>query len=620
MKSIKTFIVIFVLWTLVGVISKIPFLLLYCDYFSIDSFLIFWHGLRLDFAIAGYLTLIPSILLILQEAKKCNWYRWLWKGYFAITSFLYSLAIIANIGLYKYWGFPLDSTPILYLKTSPKDAFASVSIFFTLAILFVIILVALLIYKSFILVTTVTSTNKPKESSLQRFSNITALLLLTAVLFLPIRGGIGTGTNHTGSVYFSTNIRTNHAAVNPAFCFFESVTHQKQDLSSMYRFMDDKDADKIFQSMIKTTSSNTTALSKNVLLIILESFSDSIMHISGVTPHLNKLSKEGLYFRNFYANSTRTDRALASILSGVPAQPTMTILDVPRISNNLPSIASSLVQHGYDTHFYYGGDTDYSNMQSYLMATGFQHITSEISFSSKELICKWGAPDEYVYQKVYNDIKETEAKAKKQKWFKVLLTESSHEPFDVPYKSENADIASSDVLNAFAYSDKCLGDFIKQFNKLPSWDQTITIIVPDHLGAFPESIDNYKLWRYHIPLIILNADINVDVNIIASQIDISSTILNILGYDHHDFLFSKNMFDSDAPHFAFFSFPDAMGMITDKGFMIYDNNSNQLQGIPELENMSKAYLQKLYDYLSKIQKYESNYLSSRNGISPPSSY
>ena len=598
MKSIKIFILIFVLWAIVGVISKIPFLLLYCDFFSIDSLLVLWHGLRLDLAIAGYLTLIPGLLLTLQEVNGRNWFRWL-KGYYVISSILYSLAIVANLGLYKYWGFPLDNTPLLYLKTSPKDAFASVSIFFTLAILLVIVLVALLIYQSFIQAAKITSTEKPKVSSLQRFFNIVALLLLTAILFLPIRGGVGTGTNHTGSVYFSTNIRTNHAAVNPAFCFFESVTHQKQDLSSMYRFMDSKEADKIFQSMIKTTSPDKPTISKNVLLIILESFSDSIMHISGVTPQLNQLSKEGLYFQNFYANSTRTDRALASILSGVPAQPTMTILDVPRISNNLPSVASALAKHGYDTHFYYGGDTNYSNMQSYLMATGFQHVTSETDFPAKELICKWGAPDEYVYNKLLNDIKKEEADTKERKWFKAILTESSHEPFDVPYKSKITNIASSDVLNAFAYSDKCLGDFINKMRTLPCWNNTMVVIVADHLGAYPEDIDNYKQWRYHIPFIILNADMDIDVNIIGGQIDIPATILSILGYDHHEFLFSKDMRDADAPHFAFFSFPDAMGMITDEGFTIYDNKSNQLQGTPELENMSKAYLQKLYDYLSK---------------------
>lgn len=596
MKSIKTFITIFVLWALVGVISKIPFLLLYCDFFSIDSLLVLWHGLKLDFAIAGYLTLIPGLLLILQEVKRSNWYRWLWKSYFAITSLLYSLAIVANLGLYKYWGFPLDNTPLLYLKTSPKDAFASISIWQMIFLLVSILFVAAIIYK---ILVRVVKESEFSHTPIQRLFYAVGLLILTTALIIPIRGGFSTGTNHTGSVYFSPDIKLNHAAVNPAFCFFESVSHQKQDLSTMYRFMEDKDAEKIFQGMIKTTSPNTQAISKNVLLIILESFSDSIMHIPGVTPQLNRLSEEGLYFRNFYANSTRTDRALASILSGVPAQPTMTILDVPRISNNLPSIANTLAHHEYDTHFYYGGDTDYSNMQSYLMATGFQHVTSEIDFSSKELICKWGAPDEYVYQRLYNDIANSSTNTKGQKWFKVLLTESSHEPFDVPYKSKNANVASSDVLNAFAYSDKCLGDFIKKFKDLPCWNNTIIIIVPDHLGAYPEVIDNYKLWRYHIPLIILNADIDADVNVIASQIDLPATILSILGYDHHDFLFSKNMLDSDAPHFAFFSFPDAMGLVTDKGFMIYDNNSNQLQGIPELENMSKAYLQTLYDYLSK---------------------
>ena len=596
MKPIKTLIAIFVLWTIVGMVSKIPFLLMYNGSMSTDWLLVISHGLRLDIAIAGYLSMIPGLILLIQEIKAYSWYRWLWKGYFFITSLLYSLAIIANLGLYGYWGFPLDNTPLLYLRTSPKDAFASVPIWQTIAFLAIIILVAWIIYKVFV---RVTKQSESAHTPIQRLCYAVGLLILTAAMIIPIRGGFSTGTNHTGSVYFSPDIKLNHAAVNPAFCFFESVSHQKQDLSTMYRFMEDKDAEKIFQGMIKTASIQKERNDKNVLLIILESFSDSIMHIPGATPQINKLSTEGLYFPNFYASSTRTDRALASILSGVPAQPTMTILDVPRISNSLPSLASSLKQRGYTTHFYYGGDTNYSNMQSYLMATGFQKVTSETDFPAKELICKWGAPDEYVYNRLLNDIKEDEADGKGRKWFKAILTESSHEPFDVPYKSKDANIASSDVLNAFAYSDKCLGDFINKMKTLPCWSNTMVVIVADHLGAFPEDIDNYKQWRYHIPFIILNADMDIDVNVIAGQIDIPATILSILGYDHREFLFSKDMRDADAPHFAFFSFPDAMGMVKDGSFMVYDNNSNQLQGVPELESPAKAYLQKLYDYLSK---------------------
>ena len=606
MKPIKTLIAIFVIWTIVGMVSKIPFLLMYNGTMSTDWLLVISHGVRLDIAIAGYLSMIPGLILIIQEIKAYRWYRWLWKGYFFITSLLYSLAIIANLGLYGYWGFPLDNTPLLYLRTSPKDAFASVPIWQTIALLVIIILVAWIIYKVFV---RVTKQSESAHTPIQRLYNTVGLLLLTAAMIIPIRGGFSTGTNHTGSVYFSPDIKLNHAAVNPAFCFFESVSHQKQDLSTMYRFMEDKDAEKIFQGMIKTSNSEelrvkseelkTENLKRNILLIILESFSDSIMHIPGATPQINKLSTEGLYFPNFYASSTRTDRALASILSGVPAQPTMTILDVPRISNSLPSLASSLKRRGYTTHFYYGGDTNYSNMQSYLMATGFQEVTSETDFPAKERICKWGAPDEYVYNRLLNDIKEEETDGKGRKWFKAILTESSHEPFDVPYKSKNTNIASSDVLNAFAYSDKCLGDFINKMKTLPCWSNSMVVIVADHLGAFPEDIDNYKQWRYHIPFILLNADMDIDVNVIAGQIDIPATILSLLGYDHHEFLFSKDMRDADAPHFAFFSFPDAMGMIEDGRFMVYDNNSNQLQGAPELEIPAKAYLQKLYDYLSK---------------------
>ncbi len=600
MKSINKLIIIFVIWTLVGILSKIPFLLMYNDIMTIDALLVMWHGLRLDIAIAGYLSLLAGLILIFQEIKSFKGFKWIWKGYFTITSLLYSLAIIANLGLYKYWRFPLDNTPLLYLRTSPKDAFASVPIWLTLAMLLIILLVAWGIYQIFAKGTKLTTSNtlyKKERTISKKIISIIGLLLCSAFLILPIRGGVSTGTNHTGAVYFSSDIKLNHAAVNPAFCFFESVTHQKKDLSTMYRFMDDKEADKIFQGMIKTTSRETSATSKNVLLIILESFSDSIMHISGATPNLNKLAQEGLYFNNFYANSTRTDRALAAILSGVPAQPTMTILDVPRISNNLPSLASSLLKQGYATHFFYGGDTNYSNMKSYLMATGFENVTNEENFSSKELICKWGAPDEYVYQRLMKDIKETETG--KKKWFKAILTESSHEPFDVPYKSNIPNIAASDELNAFAYSDKCLGDFIEELKKLPCWENTLVAIVPDHLGAYPTEIDNYKQWRYHIPFIILNADAEADTDVTASQIDIPATLLSLLGCEHKDFLFSKDMLDSDAPHFAFFSFPDAMGMVKDQHFMVYDNNSNKLQGSPELETPSKAYLQKLYDYLSK---------------------
>ncbi len=89
-----------------------------------------------------------------------------------------------------------------------------------------------------------------------------------------------------------------------------------------------------------------------------------------------------------------------------------------------------------------------------------------------------------------------------------------------------------------------------------------------------------------------------------SQIDIAATLLGMLGIDHSEFLYSKDVLDPCAPHFAFFAFPDAMGMVTEKSSVIYDNTLNQVQhqtgtDVDSVLMKAQAYLQKLYDDLDK---------------------
>lgn len=428
------------------------------------------------------------------------------------------------------------------------------------------------------------------------------MLVLTALLIIPIRGGVDTGTNHTGSVYFSTDILLNHAAVNPIFSFVEAVNHQ-EDIATRYRFMDDKEAERIFRNMVHASlRPDAEKHDYNVVLICMEGFSKYIMseagHVKGVTPSLDRYSKEGLYFSRFYANSFRTDRALVAVLSGLPAQPTMSVMDMPRISTSLPSIAGSLGKNGYDTHFYYGGDANYSNMKSYLIGTGYQHVTHQFDFEKKLQTGKWGVADGPVYDRMLADIKTFE---KSKRFFKTMMTGSSHEPFDVPDYHK----LKQPALNAFSYADYHLGRFIEGLKKLPQWNNTLVVIVPDHLGCWPEKIDNYKLWRYEIPLIMLGGMISEPrkVETIGSQIDMSATILAILGLPHDEFTYSKDLLDEDAPHFAFFTFPDAMGLIDSTGYAIIDNTQKTVaassadKSVDERTKKSKAYLQKLYDYL-----------------------
>ena len=68
---------------------------------------------------------------------------------------------------------------------------------------------------------------------------------------------------------------------------------------------------------------------------------------------------------------------------------------------------------------------------------------------------------------------------------KILQTSSSHEPFEVPFRR-----LENPRLNAFAYADSCAGDFVRQFKETPLWKNTVIVLVPDHLGAYPQDIDN----------------------------------------------------------------------------------------------------------------------------------
>ncbi|UVV55238.1 hypothetical protein NXW60_10955 [Bacteroides fragilis] len=119
------------------------------------------------------------------------------------------------MGLYEYWGFRLDATPLFYLFSSPKDALASVSIWVVMAGLAAMAVYAALLYPIFYRV--LIYQKQPVKIPFHRLSVSGVLLLATALLFIPIRGGFTVSTMNPSKAYFSSNQRLNHAAINPCF-------------------------------------------------------------------------------------------------------------------------------------------------------------------------------------------------------------------------------------------------------------------------------------------------------------------------------------------------------------------------------------------------------------------
>lgn len=640
MKSVfRNIVGTFLAWTLVGVLSKPLFMLVHIPTSLGDVVDVMWHGLRLDFAVAAYFTALPALMTVVSTLWKGMPLHRIMKVYNIVIAVAYSLALVANIALYGYWGFPLDSTPLFYLTTSPADAAASVTLNQGIFCVFALWVCSVL---SYWLVTKVQNgvgkmcdwlTERcrfAKEWSAGdgwklRICRTVVAVLLAAALIVPMRGGFTVAVNNVGSVYFSDCIVLNHAAVNPVFTFLDSFT-EDTDFGSQYRFMTDEEAQRLFDECIYTAdrqqndsavASDTTFVApvniKNdgnlrIVMVILESFSKQIMTetgvVSGVTPTLDRLADESVYFTKFYANSFRTDRGLMSILSGVPAQPTMSLMKFPAKTNDLYSIARSLRSEGYATHYVYGGDANFTNMRSYLMATGFNDVVSEEDYPQRDRTSKWGVNDSVLFDRALVELAKDAAATKGAKRggsFTVVQTSSSHEPFDVPQK-----VLDNAALNAFNYTDRHLGRFIAQLKAQPEWANTLLIIVPDHLGCYPERIDNFSLSRYEIPMMWTGGVVTQPqrVPVIASQQDIPATLLGTLGIDHSEFTFSKDIFDPRSPHFAFFSVPDAMGMVTADDAVIYDNVAQKAvlsEGKTPSATVRKAqaYLQKLYDFIAE---------------------
>lgn len=599
-----------VMFTAISVILK-PVFMFYnhsafkdCNF--TDYLAVIWHGLPMDVSVAGYFTIIPALLALISIWLHPALIRILHRTYLALASFLISIVYCTDAVLYGFWQFRIDSTPFFYFLSSPKDALASVPIWWVLLGVVVVLLLTAVLF--FILCKTIGTFPESKGIAKDRLIASGVMVVVLALLFVPIRGSLGTSTMNLGRVYYSENQKLNHAAINPCFSLLSSLMND-EDTKDQYRFMAADEANKLFSQITdKTKQGGTDAVFKllntnrpNIVMVVLESFSAHIMKSMGgtanVAVNMDKWANEGVLFTNFYANSFRTDRGLAAILAGYPAQPTMSIMKYPNKTGNMPMFPQKLKKAGYQLKYYYGGDADFTNMRSFVTTAGFEDLVSDADFPIKLRLSKWGVPDQYVFDRALADIK---SQAPNATHLSVIQTSSSHEPYDVPFKKLN-----NKILNAFAYTDNCLGKFVAALKKLPSWKNTLVVLVPDHQGCYPEDMDNYSPQRYHIPLLLLGGALKAKgpIATLGSQADIAATLLSQLGFSYSEFTFSKDMLNPNVPHFAFSTVPNAFMMKTTDNTVFYNCETNKTildNGKTPGKNLpyGKAYLQKLYDDIS----------------------
>ena len=242
-NTVFEFLKTYVWFVLIFIIQKPLFLVYYRLLYPMVTFndyiQIMWYGLPLDLALAGYLSILPAVFIIISVWTHSPLPFYLRKIYYLFISIVLSVIFVVDMGLYRYWGFRLDSTPFFYFLSSPKDAVAGVEIWIVFVAIIAMIVCSFLIYTLFCLC--LKKSRRKSEIFYRRVPTTGVMLLLLAALFIPIRGGFTVATLNTGKVYFSTNPRINHAAINPAFNLMESVFKQT-DFQFQYRFMNQEQA------------------------------------------------------------------------------------------------------------------------------------------------------------------------------------------------------------------------------------------------------------------------------------------------------------------------------------------------------------------------------------------
>lgn len=557
------------------------------------------HGFTLDAATAGYVVALPWLAVLISVWFKHFPLRKVLVAYYALISFALLAIFVTDASLYPFWGFKLDASVFQYLD-SPQNVTASVSAGFVLFRLLCIAAGTFLVGWGMYALTPVRLCRATR-----RVVSTFVLLLTGGALFVMIRGGVTESTSNVGQAYFCNDEFLNHSAVNPAFSLLSSIS-KTEDYAARFDYFPEAQRAALFDGLYPTGDDDTEELLNtrrpNILIILMEGFGGVFVEPLGglpdVSPNLNRLSKEGIFFTQCYANSFRTDRGTICTFSGYQSFPGLSVMKMPVKSRTLPSIAAQLVKAGYTTDFLYGGDINFTNTKSYLLESGYQHLTADTDFPASDRKNPWGVNDDITFETLYQRLKARTSGP----WHTGFLTLSSHEPFEVPYHR-----LKEPIPNAFAFTDACLGRFVDRMRQLPQWKDLLIICLPDHGFYYPAEGGVHDPRIHHIPMLWLGGAVKhpAVIDKTMNQSDLAATLLGQLGIDHSAFNFSRNVLSRSYRYpFAYYTFNNGFAFCDSTGVTMVDTDAGKIildRPSPDTNrlNRGKAILQSSFDDLGR---------------------
>lgn len=356
----------------------------------------------------------------------------------------------------------------------------------------------------------------------------------------------------------SDNRFDNELAGDGVYQFLYAFRHNELDYDQFYLTADEKKVDERLRVLLaepnvrflstapldirRQVDNGHKPARMNVMLVMVESLSAKFLGVygnpNGVTPYLDQLSQESLWFTQLYASGTRTVRGMEAVTLSVPPTAGQSIVRRPH-NEQLPNLGAIFRDYGYDTRFIYGGHGYFDNMNAFYAGNGFEVIDrtdipdQEVHFSNV-----WGVADEDLFTQAIKAGDKSYAAAKH--FFHFIMTTSNHRPYTYP--EGRVDIKPPSHDGAIKYTDYALRQLIETARSKPWFNDTVFVIVADHCASSAGKSE-LPVENYHIPLFIYAPGLikPAQVDRLAGQIDIAPTLLALLGMDYESEFFGKNI-------------------------------------------------------------------------------
>ncbi len=513
-------------------------------------------GYDLGFGFYAALPLALYLLLCPRRTWQQRWHRGLLHGVVAVSLFAMLFTAVAEWLFWDEFGVRFNFIAVDYLVYSDEvlnNILESYPIYPLLAALAVIAAVAAMLLRS----ATDVALNAPLLSWRDTPWAVVGFVLAACVSSLLLDQDFPRGTD--GNPY------QRELASNGPYQFFAAFRNNELDYPQFYASLNQDEIAKQLRAELSEPNARFIGSEpmdirrlidnpglvqrRNVVLVTIESLSakylGSFGDTRGLTPNLDRLRQQSLFFPNFYATGTRTDRGLEAISLSMPPTPGRSIVKRIGRESGFASLGQQFQALGYDSAFVYGGRGYFDNMNAFFSGNGYR-VVDQSSVNEHDIHFKnaWGMSDEDLYTETLKLADADHAAGKP--FYLQLMTTSNHRPYTYP--SGRIDIPSGyGREGAVKYTDHAIGLFLEQARHKPWFANTLFVFIADHTAG-SAGTEDLPVANYHIPLFIY-APAFVQPREhpgLTSQIDLAPTLLGLLNVDYTSTFFGRNVLRADA--------------------------------------------------------------------------